>query len=439
MEFRSRRALPAAINKRLSYSFQSNGKEAAKPGLVRMIARLNVGGAAQQVCMLHEKLAPIFETHLIFGRLAEGENDMSYLLRSNRNVLRVPEMSREITLADMIAFWKIFKFLRRVRPAVVHTHTAKAGALGRLAAWMAGVPVIVHTYHGHVFHGYFSPLRTRLFLAIERFLGRRSTRIIAISESQLEELSSTYRIAPREKISVIHNGYELELFGRCGREEARKDLGLGPDDFAVVWAGRLVPVKDIELLGAVIRRFAENNARLRFLVVGEGTERAALAEMVKGNDNVDLLGWRQDMARIWSAADAALLTSRNEGTPTALIEAMATGVPFVATHVGGVQDIALGPLQELPHGFGFEARNGFVTARTPEALQYCLNLLASRREMARDMGMRGQSFAHERFSMSRLVSELSSLYQRLLQGKAKMELAPAGPAPEDKSNAADAV
>jgi glycosyltransferase involved in cell wall biosynthesis len=422
----------------LSYSFQSDGKPTAKPGLVRIIARLNVGGAAQQVCMLHEKLTPIFDTHLIFGRLADGENDMSYLLTSDRNVLRLPEMSREISWADAIAFWKIFRFLRRVRPMIVHTHTAKAGALGRLAAWMAGVPVIVHTYHGHVFHGYFSPLRTRVFLAIERFLGRRSTRIIAISESQLQELSGKYRIAPAEKISVIHNGFDLEPFGRCRREEARKHLSLGADEFVVVWAGRLVPVKDVELLGAVVKRFAQHNPRVRFLVVGEGTERAVLEEMVAGSTNVNLLGWRQDMATIWGAADAALLTSRNEGTPTALIEAMAAGVPFVATNVGGVQDIALGPLQELPNGLGFEAGNGFVTERTAAALEYCLNLLASRPEVARDKGIRGQSFAHERFSTSRLVRELSSLYEMLLPARPE-SLAAASSGQQDSSKAADAV
>jgi glycosyltransferase involved in cell wall biosynthesis len=431
--------LPPRSSEFLNYSFQSDGKRTAKPGLVRIIARLNVGGAAQQVCMLHEKLVPIFETHLIFGRLAAGESDMSYLLPSDRNVLRLPEMSREVSWADAIAFWKIFRFLRRVRPMIVHTHTAKAGALGRLAAWMARVPVIVHTYHGHVFHGYFSPLRTRLFLAIERFLGRRSTRIIAISESQSQELSTRYRIASGAKISVIHNGFDLDPFGRCEREEARKNLGLGADEFAVVWAGRLVPVKDVELLGAVVKRFAGHNPRVRFLVVGEGTERAVLADRVAGCANVDLLGWRQDMARIWSAADAALLTSRNEGTPTALIEAMAARVPFVATNVGGVQDIALGPLQELPNGFGFEAGNGFVTARTAEALEYCLNLLASRPEMARDKGVRGQFFAHERFSTSRLVEELCSLYQRLLPGKLEVGFAAPSPAHDDNSNAADAV
>lgn len=403
-----------------------------------MIARLNVGGAAQQACMLHEKLRPAFETHLIIGSLAQGENDMSYLLSSDRNLLRLPEMSRAISFPfDAIAFWKIFRFLRKVRPGIVHTHTAKAGALGRLAAWMAGVPVIVHTYHGHVFHGYFNRFWTNIFVTIERFLARISTRIIAISESQMQDLSTTYKIAPPEKISVVHNGYDLQAFGRSGREEARRSLGLAPNDFAVVWAGRMVPIKDVELLGNVIRKTAQDNPRIRFLVVGEGTQRALLASMVKDQKNVDLLGWQRDMVRIWSAADAALLTSRNEGTPTVLIEAMAAGVPFVATPVGGVPDIAIAPLQELSNGFGFKAANGFLGARTPKALSYCLDCLAKQPELAVEMGAKGRLFAHERFSTSRLVAELSSLYQNLLQAK-KNRFRSGQPA-AGESKAADAV
>src|SRR5207245_2492062 len=153
------------------------------------------------------------------------------------------------------------------RPDIVHTHTAKAGALGRLAAWVAGVPAIVHTYHGNIFHGYFGPLTGRIYLAIEQVLGRLSTKVIAISESQQEEICSKYRVVPRGKVSVIPNGFQLDHFSKGCREEARKEFGLKDDDFVAVWAGRMVAVKDVELLAEVIQRASGKQSKIHFLVV----------------------------------------------------------------------------------------------------------------------------------------------------------------------------
>lgn len=400
----------------MSSHAQAELERKSTPTLVRVIARLNVGGAAQQACMLHERLRSHYETFLITGSLAEGERDMSYLLSSEQNVLRLPRMSREISLlSDAVTFWRIYRFLRTVRPAIVHTHTAKAGALGRFAARLAGVPVIVHTYHGHVFHSYFGPLRTRVFLTIERLLARISSKVIAISESQFQELASKYRVAPAGKIAVVHNGFDLDGLSRKNRQDARRSLGLKAEDYAVVWAGRMAPVKDVELLGAVIRKASESGGHYRFLVVGDGTERAKLESLIQGCANVELLGWRDDISTIWTAADVALLTSRNEGTPTALIEAMAVGVPFVATNVGAVQDVALGPLLPMPNEAGIQAGNGFLTPRTPEALLSCLEHLANDANLAAQMGAAGRAFATERFSSSRLIADLTSLYAQLLR------------------------
>lgn len=410
------------------------------PKLVRIIARLNVGGGAQQACMLHERLRPAFDTYLITGSLADGEKDMSYLLSSEQNVLRLPRMSRNISLiSDFMTFWKIYRFLRQVHPLIVHTHTAKAGALGRFAAWLAGVPVIVHTYHGHVFHSYFGHITTRVFLSIERALGRISTRVIAISESQRQELSSEYRVAPQEKISVIHNGFDLDAFSAARRDEARKALGLKAEDFLVVWAGRLAPVKDVELLGSVVRKSAESGRGYHFLVVGDGTERAQLESLVKGCANVDLLGWRDDMPVVWRAADVALLTSRNEGTPTVLIEAMAAGVPFVATNVGAVQDVAVPPVQPLPNEAGLQAGNGFLTARTPEALINCLDCLSANPSLAQRMGSAGKAFVMERFSALRLITDVTSLYTALLKSKTGRVPAALDPSPQNRSKIEDTI
>lgn len=368
--------------------------------------------------MLHEKLAADFHTHLITGSLAEGEQDMSYLLTSERGLLRVPQMSREVSLhLDALAFWKVWRFLRKERPDIVHTHTAKAGALGRLAAKLAGVRVVVHTYHGHVFHGYFSPTNTRIILAVERLLGKLSDQVIAVSESQREELCAKYRVVSPSKVRVIHYGFELENFSRARRSQARQDLGIGPEEVVAAWVGRMVPVKDVKLLGQLIQRARENKTNVSFLVVGDGTERPVLESMIKGYGNVRLLGWRQDMERIWSAADFALLTSRNEGTPITLIEAMATGLPFVATQVGGVPDLAVTPWQVLANEMGNQATNGFLTARTPDALLYAIEQIAKNPQMAQVMGSVGKAFVLEKFSVSRLVAEMNNLYQLLLASR----------------------
>jgi glycosyltransferase involved in cell wall biosynthesis len=384
--------------------------------IVRIVGRLT-GGPARQACLLHERLAGAFNTRLVMGSLSPGEHDMSDLLSSQDHVLKLDAMSREVSWSDARAFWKIFQFLRKECPDVVHTHTAKAGALGRVAAWLAGVPVVVHTYHGHVFHGYFGTAKTRIYLAIERALGRLTSCVIAISPSQREELSGDYEVVPRQKIVVIQNGFDLAAFSGSDRQQMRQELGFRPEHFVLVWAGRMAPVKDVELLGQVIRRAAVEQSMARFVVVGDGEERASLEAQIQGCDNVMLLGWRRDMEKVWSAADASILTSRNEGTPTALIEAMAVGLPFVSTNVGAVADLAVGPLQELPAGMGCRAGNGFLTVRTRDALYYCIQVLISHPNDATNMGEEGQAFVTARFAADRLVGELTSLYLALLARK----------------------
>lgn len=385
-----------------------------KPKLVRIIARLNVGGPARQACLLHGELSTDFEPWLVFGSLAEGEHDMSHLLGSETRVLRLPQLSRKISLwSDAVTFWRIWRFLRQQRPGIVHTHTAKAGAIGRLAAWLAGVPVIVHTYHGHVFKDYFSPWKSKLYLYIERALGLVTTQVIAISQSQLHDLGYKYRVVPLEKIRVIENGFELGWGEAMDREASRERLGIPDEDFVVVWAGRMAPIKDVPLLARVVQRAFEKKSSVRFLVVGDGASRAGVPAMTTC-PNARLLGWRRDMDEIWSAADVALLTSINEGTPTVLIEAMAAGLPFVATNVGSVHDLAVEPLNRLPGQMGMQAANGFLTARTPEALFGCVEKLAADAELAARMGSIGRDFALTRFSARRLVRDMTFLYHTLL-------------------------
>jgi len=381
--------------------------------VVRILGRLT-GGPARHACLLHERLANGFDTRLIIGGLSDGEHDMSYLLSSTDNVLRLGEMGRSVSpLSDLRALWEAFRFLRRERPEIVHTHTAKAGAVGRIAARLAGVPVIVHTYHGHVFHSYFSPMKTRLYLAIERILGLLTTQVIAISESQKSELCSKYRVVPAEKVSVIQNGFDFRSFPAEERTKARKELGIGENAFIFAWAGRMAPVKDVGLLGQVIRLAAAKLSNAFFLVVGDGEEKLKLESLVEGCNNVRILGWWRDMDKIWCAADAAILTSRNEGTPTALIEAMAARLPFVATNVGAVQDLAVGPVVALDNAMGERAANGFFVVRTSEALFHCIEELINNRFAARQMGEAGNAFVRRRFPADRLVADMTLLYDKL--------------------------
>jgi glycosyltransferase involved in cell wall biosynthesis len=397
-----------------------------RPKLVRILGRLT-GGPARQVALLHRDLVSDFETRLVAGSACSAEPEMAYLLDSNERVLRVREMSRELSLwSDVRAFWRIFRFLRAERPQVLHTHTAKAGALGRVAGWMAGVPVIVHTYHGHVFYGYFSPAKTKMYLLIERLLSLLSTKIIAISESQRIDLSAKYGVVPEEKICVIPNGFDLRRFGTLKREDIRRYFGLRADDFVLVWAARIAPVKDVSLLAEVIRNEAQAKSKAYFLVVGDGEEKRKLEQLVQGCGNYKLLGWQSDMERIWSAGDAALLTSRNEGTPSALIEAMATGLPFISTNVGGVKDLAIGPVRSLPDGMGVQAGNGFLTARTSKALSYAIAWLIEHPETAAAMGAAGRSFVRQEFDGKRLLADLKLLYHGLIKQKREPEYVGSG-------------
>jgi len=342
-----------------------HNQNAVKPKIVRIIGRLNVGGPARQACFLHQALRSNFDTVLIAGHLDEQEGDMSYLLASEDGVRWIRSMSRPVRLwSDFLAFLRIVRILRMEQPDLVHTHAAKAGTLGRVAAAFLRVPVRVHTYHGHVFDGYFGPLQTRIWLAIERTLNRITTRTVVISESQADELVEKYNVVSRQKVCTIRNGYDLSLFAsRADVRQARdlrREFGFDDSHFVVLWAGRLVPIKNVELLAQIVRK-AQRSPRLRFLVVGDGIDRSKLETLTAGCSNMHIAGWRKDMPELWAAADVGLVTSRNEGTPSALIEAMASGKPFVATNVGGVIDLAV-----ATHffGAGFEASNRDVLARS---------------------------------------------------------------------------
>lgn len=387
----------------------NSGSSLPRLKVARIIGRLNIGGPARQACLLHQQLRRTCDTVLIVGTPDRGEEDMSYLLTDFQGVYRVGAMSRPVRFwSDVKALFEIAAILWRERPDVVHTHTAKAGALGRVAALLTGVKVRVHTYHGHVFSGYFGRGKTFVFSWIERLLNRTTTRVIAISESQRRELTSRFQVARPERVKVIHNGYDLSPFiDAPARGQLRRELGLHASDFAVMWPARMVAIKGVELF-AEIAVVARRAPRIVFVAVGDGPERQRLESVARAGARIVMTGWRKDMGALWAAADCALLTSKNEGTPSALIEAMAAGKPFVSTPAGGVIDLLAPPSCESQRGV-LRGANGFLASQ-PGSIVDCLLSLSRDAVMAKQLGAAGRDFAIQHFSHERFIAEIESLY-----------------------------
>ncbi len=389
----------------------------------RVIARLNVGGPAIHVVELTRGLEEHgFRTRLVAGRVEEDEGDMSYYaLERGVEVHSLPALSRRIApLRDAAALLRLFLLFVRERPRVVHTHTAKAGALGRAAAFAARVPLRVHTYHGHVLGGsYFPGAANRLFLAVERALARITHRIVVLTEAQKAEMAGGLGIGTEERYRVVPLGLDLDPFVRgadeADREAVRRSLHLEPDAVIVGMVGRLVPVKNHEVvfhaLRSLERLLATPDGRrpVRLLVVGGGSreeELRALAEALGVEDRIRWLGWRRDLPDLYRAMDVLALPSHDEGTPVAVIEALAAGVPVAARAVGGVPEVLeggrLGTLleEEDPAAWAHRLARVLDDPPGPEA-----------REEARRSVLR-------RFHRERLFRDMAELYREGLGGAA---------------------
>lgn len=343
---------------------------------------------------------------------------MSYLLPADGvETAYLPALGRPVRpVADLRACWQIFRLLCRTRPHLVHTHMAKAGTVGRLAAIAYNLTAgrhapakLVHTYHGHVFEGYFRGAATAFFLALERLLASRTDALIAVSPQVGRELVSTYRIGKADQFRVIRLGFDLASFAEVddsARLHARDELGLPRDALVVTTVGRLTPIKQHQLFLDVARLLLADHPRAVFLIAGDGELRRDLEQQARDQglgDRVRFLGWRRDLARIYAATDAFLLTSRNEGTPVALIEAMASGVPGVSTDVGGVRDVITG--QDL---------GVLVPFGAPEPLAAAVSDLLSAPERRALMGERARRSVLDRYALQRLVTDIAVLYRTLL-------------------------
>jgi glycosyltransferase involved in cell wall biosynthesis len=384
--------------------------------VLRVIARLNMGGPALHVTYLARGLAARgYETTLVAGDVGRGEESMAFVAeRAGVDVVRLPGLAREVSpLRDALAAWRVARIIRRVRPDVVHTHTAKAGAIGRVAAVLAGPgrrPVVVHTFHGHVLRGYFGDAGTLLFRAIETVLARVTDRLVAVSPEVRDELVGLH-VAPRRKFSVVRLGIELEprVDFDGDTAEVRRRHGIPAGKFVVGWFGRMTAVKRTDDLLTMLAGVRERGIDALLLLVGDGDDRERLEQ--RAHDlglarSCLFVGYQEDVAPWYAICDAVVLTSVSEGTPVTIIEALAAGRPVVATRVGGVPDVV------------DEGETGFlVRPRDTHALAERLEILARDPDRRAAMGAAGRERTLERYAVDRLVADVDVLYRDLLAAR----------------------
>lgn len=385
--------------------------EPARPiRIMNIITRLNVSGPAMYVTLLTEKFGPPhYESVLVCGTPDPGEGDMLYYAeqRGVRPMI-VPELGRSLhPLRDLTTTRQLYRLIRQYQPDVVHTHTSKAGFAGRLAARLAGVPVIVHTFHGHVFRGFFNPLLTGLFIRLERLAAGMSDTIITLTEGLRRELAEDYRIARKKHITVLPLGIDLDGFAAAPRQMGtfRAAWGIAPDAPLVGIVGRLTPIKNHALFLETAARVLARLPQARFVVVGDGELRPQLEARARAlglGGAVIFTGWQRELTAIYSDLDVLVISSLNEGTPVSVIEALSGGCPVVATAVGGLPDMLdQGQLGMLVTPGDADALASGVLAH----IQHPPDVRQAQRLML------------DRYSIDRLVRDLDGLYRGLLAKK----------------------
>ncbi|MBS1645713.1 MAG: glycosyltransferase [Bacteroidetes bacterium] len=389
------------------------------PKVLRIINRFNIGGPAYNVSLLTKHLAPEYETLLIGGE-KEADEDSSLFIFHEMNIqpLVLEEMSRSVHFFnDIRAYFRIKKIIKEFKPDIVHTHAAKAGALGRLAAHSCKVPVIIHTFHGHVFHSYFGVFKTYIYKQIERFLAKKSTAIIAISEKQKQELCETYKIVPPHKTHIIPLGFDLSKFTDKQTEKRtafRKQYLIEEDEICIAIIGRLAPVKNHSLFLKAIAHAKKHSAKkIRAIIVGDGSLRSTLMQQCVdiGLDysyflqepkkaTVIFTSWIQDVSFPLAGSDVVCLTSFNEGTPVSLIEAEAAGKAIVTTKVGGIEN-------------SVSQQAAFLVDVTNENLFFeKVLLLCNNPNIREEMASYGKDFVLKKYHYTRLVQDVKQLYEK---------------------------
>ncbi|MBL7936925.1 MAG: glycosyltransferase [Bacteroidia bacterium] len=390
------------------------------PKVLRIINRFNIGGITYNVSFLSKYLEPDYETLLVGGPEEEGEDSSLYIPEGMGLKPRVlHEFQREINLkSDYKAYKEIKKIIKEFKPDIVHTHASKAGAIGRLAAISCNVPIIIHTFHGHVFHSYFGKLKTGVYKIIERYLAKHSTAIIAISNKQKHELSDIFHIAPKDKVHVIPLGFDLKKFTQNkeqNRKEFRWKYSLKDNQLAIGIIGRLAPIKNHGLFIESIAYLKQNGiSNFKAFIIGDGDTREIIAETCKtfnvswSNNptdevNVIFTSWITNVEWALHGLDIVTLTSLNEGTPVSIIEAQAAGKYVVSTNVGGIEDVLhpeCGLLSEITD------KNLFFQ-NLLKTCQNSHNLSVS--------AVKGEEWAIKKYSYTRLIDDMSNLYEQLIK------------------------
>jgi len=405
--------------------------------ILRIIARLNVGGPARHVIWLTKELQDKeFQSVLIAGTVPVGEEDMNYLAAQNGvSPIYVEELSRELSFLDLISLYKIYRQIKFEKPDIIHTHTAKAGTVGRVAAflyrWLTwqtliGKPrnvSIVHTFHGHVFHSYYGKLKTTVFIAIEKILAWLATdKIVVISPQQFREIHSEIGIGKAPQFEIIPLGIGLEPFrgSETRRETFRNEIGIEKNKLLVGFVGRLTEIKNLSLFLKIISRYShEDDAelpQLRFIIVGDGHLRESLENEAKEmglQQSVSFLGNRIDIEAVYAGVDIVALTSFNEGTPLSLIEAMASRRPVISTSVGGVGDL-LGRIEEVHDSFSVCERGIAVKPDSVEGFLKGLIYLVQDETLREVLGKRGRTFVEAEYGKDRLVEDMRCLCRKLI-------------------------
>lgn len=387
------------------------------PKVLRIINRFNLGGITYNVSYLSKYLPEEYETLLVGGPEEEGESSSLHITDSmGLKPVIIPELNRDISLLkDHKAYKAIKKLIKEFKPDIVHTHASKAGAIGRLAAISCKVPVIVHTFHGHVFHSYFGEFKTEVYKRIERYLAKRSSAIVTNSEKLKQELSEEFNIVEASKIHVVPLGFDLEKFQK-DQQQKRKDFRakykIKEDELAISIIGRLVPIKNHELFFDAIEHITKNSSKkIKAIIVGDGETRQYLESYLiekrlmfctdaDKNCLFDFIGWQKDVDQVLAGSDLVALSSKNEGTPVSLIEAQAAGKFIVTTNVGGVKDI-------------LHTDSGFVS-ESDEEFKSLLLKAVEEQPILKQKAKAGIAFANEHFSYKRLVNDMDTLYKKLL-------------------------
>lgn len=391
--------------------------------ILRIINRFNLGGPTYNAAYLTKYLSDDFETLLVGGEKYEEEESSEFILDElGIKPIIIPEMQRSINRKnDTIAYRKIKEIIKEFKPDIVHTHASKAGTLGRLAAKKMDVPVIIHTFHGHVFHSYFGKTKTKFYKNIERYLAKKSTKIIAISDIQKNELAIDHKICKPEKIEVIPLGFDLSRFQENVEEKRksfREKYKVLDDEIAIGIIGRLVPIKNHQFFIEVVSNVLKSTTKkVRFFIIGDGEEKQNLKDLCT-QKKLDFVEWEEAKKTAlitftswvknidWANAglDIITLTSLNEGTPVSLIEAQASNKPIVATNCGGVKNVTKEGETALIYEVSEKQKFG-------DAL---LGLIEDK-EKRNDMGAKGWGFVEDKFSYRRLVSDVERLYRILLK------------------------